>query len=176
MRLILSLFAACLLLMACNTQKRDIKRLDGLFVQYPSESARLSNQIYPCFGELPTAKPDTLIIHGKIDTIPGLSWTVTNTKYDTVFKTVNQIKYVIKPITKLVRDTVVNYRALADVNDKLKVKSDSLIIDKQILQDVKKGKGIWMWIAICASAVIVIFIVAKVVLLVNGGWAKSVIP
>ena len=165
---------ALLFLVGCNTQKRNIKRLDAYFLQYGGEASRLSNLVYPCFTGV--AKSDT-VIQTKIDTVVHFAplYTVDSLSHDTVFRTRVQIKTITNTVIKTIHDTVQNMRLVASLNDQIKEKQDSVVTYRTKLVDVKHGKNIWMWIAIGSSSLILIFIIAKVVLLFYGGAAGSVI-
>jgi hypothetical protein len=120
-----------LFLIACNTQKRDIKKFDGYAIQYPDEMKRLANLLDPCF----TIKggSDTVIKQGKRDTIitPG-SIVITRIK-DTIIKTVTLAgRQVTIPTFVTITDTIPDNRALMACGALFKVKADSLIIERTL--------------------------------------------
>lgn len=173
MKWILTACVALLFLIGCNTQQRDIKRLDAYFVQYGSESARLSNLIYPCFKGV--MKSDTIIVKGKSDTVVGGVLYSDTTIHDTVYRTKTQTKYVTNTVLKTVVDTVQDMRMVASLNDDVKDLRDSTTTAKTQLKDSKTAKSTWMWIAIAAMGVIVVFVVAKIVIFIYGGEIKKVL-
>lgn len=169
---ILAVLSALVLLTACNTQKRQIKRLQALSLAQPIEFARLSDLLNPCFDG--TAKSDTIV---KVDTIitPGKSDTVyTKGKGDTVIKTIT-VKQAGKTINKTttIRDTVKDLRSLQVLNNSLKVKSDSLVVVKTQQASTKKNLGVWRLIALIACGVILVFVGIKVYTFFTGGAVKS---
>ena len=128
--------------MGCGTSyyvKRDIKRLDGLSLQYPNEFAKLSNLINPCFTG--AAKSDTLVKHtsdtivtaaierlvpggpGKPDTLYLPGKTIRNNIYTTIY------------------DTVTDNRALNASTVIAKSAADSLIIIKTQNVELKTDKS-----------------------------------
>jgi hypothetical protein len=174
MRSVLMALVALLFLMGCNTQKRDIKRLDAYFLQYREESSRLSNLIYPCFkGQ---AKSDTVIVKGRPDTVIRFSGIhVDSVSHDTVFATKTQIKTITNTVTKMVHDTLIDYRSIASLNEQVKAQRDSIVIYRTQVNQVKHQRNIWTIVGICASALILIFIVAKIIVFFYGGAAGSII-
>jgi hypothetical protein len=174
MRRILVACIALLFMTGCNTQKRDIKRLDAYFLQYTTESARLSNLVYPCFKGI--LKSDTVIVNGRPDTVIKFSGIrVDSVKHDTVFATKTQTKTVTSTVIKTVIDTVQDFRAIASLNDQIKTQRDSVVIYKTQVEQVKHQRNTWTIVGVCACALILIFIVAKVIIFFYGGAAGSVI-
>lgn len=174
MRVVLMACVALLFLYGCNTQKRDIKRLDTYFVQYGAESARLSNLIYPCFTG--KAKSDT-IIKTKIDTVIGFSGSihVDSVSHDTVYRTRIKVQTITKTVINDIHDTVQNMRLVTGLNLQIKDLRDSMVTYRTKLTDAKNGKNTWMWIAIGGIGLIVVTIVVKVVKLFYGGAISKVI-
>jgi hypothetical protein len=167
-KIILSLFIG-LILFSCN----PIHRLDSLFIQNPTEAARLSNELYPCFkGDV---RSDTLIKH---DTAVIQGNTVTNTvlKHDTVFvtKTITLPGRVVTN-TVTIRDTIPDNRALSACTLSAQQANSDNIKAQQQLTDVKKGRNIWMWTAIGSMLLILIFIVVKVYSFFSTGGVTSII-
>lgn len=152
-----------LVVTACNVQKRDITKLDKLFVQYPSESARLSNWLYPCFSG--KAKSDTVVIDGKVDTLFQKGDTVSALRHDTVRTTITKTISIVKPVLTMIHDTVRDMRKIAALDDQIKDGRDSTVQYRTQLQDKNKAKNTWMWIAISAIGVITIFVIAKIILI-----------
>jgi hypothetical protein len=131
-----------LLIAGCGSSyyaKRDIKRLDGLSLQYPNEFTKLSNMINPCFTS--AAKSDTVVKHTS-DTIiaaaikrlvpggPG--------KPDTIFIPGKTIR---SNIYTTIHDTVPDNRALNASNVIAKSAADSLIIIKTQNVELKTDKS-----------------------------------
>lgn len=171
---ILSVLSALLLLTACNVQKREIAKLQVYSIRYPAEFKILANTIDPCFTGV--AKSDTVIKIGKADTVnlPG-STVITHVK-DTVIKTITLPgKKITQPVYTTIHDTVTNDRALQACQSVQKGISDSLVVVKTQLVSTKGNLNIWRWIAICAGALILIFIVVKVYAFFSGGAAASAI-
>lgn len=155
--------AFCVLVItACNVQKRDITKLDKLFVQYPSESARLSNWLYPCFGS--KAKSDTVVINGNVDTLFQKGDTVSVMRHDTVRTTITKTISVVKPVMTMIHDTVSDMRKIAALDDQIKDGRDSVVQYRTQVQDKSEAKNTWMWIAISAIGVIAVFVIAKIIL------------
>jgi hypothetical protein len=171
-----ALILACLLFWGCNTQLQQVRKLDALTLEQPVEFARLSNLINPCFTGKP--KSDTV---SKTDTVQIAGAVTTNTVFvkgngDTVVKTVTITtpgKVINHSIT--VTDTIPDNRALSVVNNALKVKTDSLTVVKTQQSSTSHNLGIWRLIALCSLGVIIIFIVAKIVLLFSTGGASTLI-
>jgi transcriptional regulator of met regulon len=171
---ILAALSVLLILSGCN----EVKRMQVLAVRHPNEFKVLANTLDPCFTGV--AKSDTIMVKGKADTvlIPGSTSIVTTLRHDTVFvtKTVTtQGKKITVPIIKTIRDTVVNNRALQATQATFSIKSDSLVAVRTQLIQTKHSRSIWMWLAIGCMALIIIFIVAKVVLFFYGGGYASVV-
>lgn len=118
------MIAICFL--ACNTQKRQVRRLDELAILQKSEFLRLSNTLNPCFNG--KAKADTV-----------LSRDTTLIKGDTLIKIVHDtVKIIIKlpgkviTIRQNITDTVPDTRKIAALND--------IITDQQNqIQDAQKA-------------------------------------
>jgi len=120
-----------LLIAGCGSSyyaKRDIKRLDGLSLQYPNEFAKLSNMLNPCFTG--AAKSDTAIKHIS-DTIitAGIERLVAGSpgKPDTLYLAGKTIR---NNIYTTIHDTVMDNRALNASTVIAKSAADSLIIIK----------------------------------------------
>ncbi len=119
--------------------KRDIKRLNGLSLQYPNEFAKLSNMLNPCFTG--AAKSDTVIKHTS-DTIvtAGIERLVPGSagKPDTLYLPGKTIR---NNIFTTIHDTVTDNRALNAFNISAKSAADSLIIIKTQSMELKAGKS-----------------------------------
>jgi hypothetical protein len=124
------------LLSACNTPKQQIRRLDGLVLQQPSEFARLSNLINPCFTG--RAKSDTVV---KSDTVklPGNTNVLITHIRDTVIKTIT-ITLPGRIINHIltIHDTVPDTRALANCTEAAKADREQRIQSDTKLQDSEK--------------------------------------
>lgn len=164
MKLFISFFLI-LFIIACNTQRRDIKKFDSYAIQYPAEMARLANLLDPCF----TTKPhsDTVTkLHSDTITTPG-SIVITRVK-DTIVKTVTlQGKQITAQRIITIHDTLTDNRALTAFGSLFRVKADSLIIKNTQLNSVTHGKNTWMWIAIGCIVVILAFVIWNVYKLFN---------
>lgn len=144
-----------LLLCACNTQQRDIKRLDALSIQQQPEFKRLANLLDPCFPI--QGKSDTVRITGKRDTLitPG-TITITHVK-DTVVKTITLAgKTITQYQTEQITDTITDSRALQAIQAQLTVKGDSLLIKGTQLTTATKNGSRWMWVALGEGLLIII--------------------
>jgi len=167
-KLLLLIWMLTLLLsISCNVQKREIGRLDGYSIKYPAEFARLSNMLNPCFTG--KAKSDT-VTNTVVTQLPGDTSISTVLKHDSVFisKTINLPGKTITS-TVTVHDTIPDNRALNSVNGQFKIKADSLVISKTLLSDKSKAKNTWMWIALSACSLILIFLGVKTYLFFSGG-------
>jgi hypothetical protein len=165
----LSLIIIGLILFSCN----PIKRLDALFIQNPTEASRLSNEIYPCFtGKL---RSDTLIKH---DTSIIAGNTITNTvlRHDTVFitKTITLPGHTITN-TVTIRDTIPDNRALSACTLSAQQANSDNLKAQQKLSDTEHGRNLWMWTAIGAIFLIVVFLVVKVYAFFSGGAVTGII-
>jgi hypothetical protein len=170
------LLFSSLLLCGCSAsyrQQRDIKKLDGLVLAQPNEFARLSNLINPCFSG--KAKSDT-VIKTHTDTLINQGTTITVRVKDTVYVTKTTAgRTIINTRTLSIHDTIADGRAMSVATSQLKIKSDSLIVRNTQYTKATHDKNTWMWIAIGAIALIVIYIVAKVVIFFyGGGWANTI--
>src|SRR5579862_371470 len=120
-----------LLIAGCGSSyyaKRDIKRLDGLSLQYPNEFAKLSNMLDPCFTG--AAKSDTVVKHTS-DTIviAGMERLVSGSpgKPDTLYLPDKTIR---NNFFTTIHDTVTDNRALNAFSITTESAADSLIIIK----------------------------------------------
>lgn len=167
--IIFSLFLLC----GCNVERRQLDKLDAYAVKYPTEMRMLANQLYPCFDG--KAKSDT-VIKTHTDTLIQDGVTTTVRIKDTVYVTKTLPGRIIT-VTKTLKitDTVENKRLTGVLTDQLKATSDSTLIYKTQLLQVKKEKRTWMWLAIGLGALILVFLAIKVYLLISGGWIKKVI-
>lgn len=139
-------------------------------LQYPDHFKKLANMIDPCFTG--PAKSDTTFLPGKADTVllPGEVIKGEPGKPDTIRLPGKKITVTNKVV---IHDTVTNDRALQALQATFNIKSDSLVVVKTQLNQVKHSRSIWMWIAIGAIFLIVIYIVARVVIFFNGGGFAS---
>lgn len=160
-------------LFGCNVQKRQIEKLQVFALRYPNEFARLSDLLNPCFdGEV---KSDT-IISTHTDTLLVDGVTTTVRVKDTVFVTKTLPgKTITNTRTVTIKDTVKDGRAISYLNSQLKVKSDSLVIVKTQMSQVKKTKNILMWILIGIAVVVVAYGAIKIYKFFSGGALKSLI-
>jgi hypothetical protein len=177
-KVILAALSGLIILTGCNTQKKEVERLEVYAVRYPNQFKVLANTLDPCFNGV--AKRDTIIVKGKADTVltPGSTSTVTTLGHDTVFvtKTVTtQGKTITVPIIKTIRDTVINNRVLQATQALFSIKSDSLVVVRTQLIQTRHSRSIWMWIAIGCMGLILIFFIAKIVIFFNGGGYASVV-
>ena len=137
--------------------KRDVKRLDGLSLQYPSEFARLSNLVDPCFTGI--AKSDTVVKHTS-DTIvtAGIERLVPGQpgKPDTLYLAGETTR---NNIFTTIHDTVTDSRALKAIDAVAKIAADSLIITKTQNIQLKANKSsLIKWVA--GLAVALLFVLA----------------
>jgi len=131
-----------LLIAGCGSSyyaTRDVKRLDGLSLQYPNEFAKLSNMINPCFTG--AAKSDTVVKHTS-DTIvtAGIERLVPGSpgKPDTLYFPGKTIR---NNIYTTIHDTVTDNRALNASAVIAKSSTDSLIIIKTQNVELKTDKS-----------------------------------
>jgi hypothetical protein len=136
-----------LLITGCSSSwyvKRDIKKLEGLSLQYPNEFASLSDKLNPCFKA--AAKSDT-VVRTTTDTvtnsmerlIPGQPG-----KPDTLYLPGKTIK---NNIYSTIHDTVQDSRALSLCTIEGKTVSDSLIIvETQSTQLRAEKSGLIKWV------------------------------
>lgn len=166
-KLHISLLTGLILFSGCDTQRRQIRQLDGLVLQQPGEFVRLSDLINPCFsGKI---KSDTVRTYDTT-VIAGTFHSDTIRKNDTVYVT-KTITAPGKTITKTntIHDTVTNDRAYNALNVLYRVKADSLISVTASYKaaDKKASKyELYFWLIVAGIA---IFIVIKIVLYFYGG-------
>ena len=127
--------------LACNSQKRQVRRLDELAILQKSEFLRLSNTLNPCFNG--KAKADTSIIYGTPDTNFSFSWHLDsgyNLKLapfpgvlpSSLPKIITKTVTIRVPIREIITDTVPDMRKIAALND--------IITDQQNqIQDAQKA-------------------------------------
>jgi|GEM_PF-1985444 hypothetical protein len=131
-----------LLLAGCGSAyyaNRDVKRMDGLSLQYPGEFAKLSNQLNPCFTG--KAKSDT-IIKQVSDTVvsAGIERLIPGApgKPDTLYLPGKTIK---NNIYTTIHDTIPDNRALNACRGTEKSAADSLLIIKTQSAQLKADKS-----------------------------------
>lgn len=160
------------LLYSCSPawyQRRDVKKLDALSIQQPSEFLRLSNLINPCFNG--KAKSDTVIQN---DTTYTKGDTVEAFQHDTLKLT---IKLPGKNITKMttVHDTVTDGRKVADLQAQLKdcsttqTEATTRLLDQQAISKKR------LWLIIGLASAIGVFVVIKVYTFFSGGGIASAV-
>ena len=142
--LLLSMFIA-----GCGSSyyiKHDVKRLDGLSLQYPNEFARLSNLVDPCFTGFAKSDTvvkqtsDTIITAGIERLVPGQPG-----KPDTLYIPGKTIR---NNIFTTIHDTVTDSWALKAVDAVAKIAADSLIITKTQNIQLKANKSsLIKWVA-----------------------------
>ena len=119
--------------------KRDVKRLDGLSLQYPNEFTRLSNLVNPCFTGIAKSNTvvkhtsDTIVTAGIERLVPGKTG-----KPDTLYLPGKTIR---DNIYTTIHDTVTDNRALNACNVIAKSTADSLIIIKTQNIQLKADKS-----------------------------------
>jgi hypothetical protein len=163
--LLLSLFIA-----GCGSSyyaKRDVKRLDGLSLQYPKEFARLSNLINPCFTGM--AKSDTVIkqtsdtiVMARIERlVPGNPG-----KPDTLYLPGETIR---NNIYTTIHDTVTDSRAISTCNLIARSSADSLLICKTQNIQLNAGKtSLIKWVTGLA-VLLLIFLGTGIYRFISGG-------
>lgn len=164
-----------LLLFACNIAKRQITDMQVYAIKYPNDFKELANTLDPCFNGV--AKADTIIVHGKSDTVSLPGSTVVNYVKgvgDTIIKTITLPgRQVTIPTFTTIRDTVTDDRALEAAKSSYKLKSDSLIVVQTQLTQTTHGKNVWMWFALGLGALIIIFLGIKIYTFFTGGAVLS---
>lgn len=169
----LLLFSAILaFLFGCKVDQRNIERMQVYAVRYPNQFKTLSNTLDPCFTG--PAKSDTTFLPGKADTVLLPSEVIKGEpgNPDTIRLPGKKITVTNRVV---IHDTVTNDRALQAIRATFNIKSDSLVVVKTQLNQVKHSRSIWMWTAIGAIFLIVIYIVARVVIFFNGGGIASIL-
>jgi len=151
--LFLSLFIA-----GCRSSyyvNRDVKRLDGLSLQYPKEFARLSNLINPCFtriaksGRVVKQTSDTIITAGAEPLIQGKPG-----KPDTIYRPGKTIR---NNIYTTIHDTLTDNRAINACNVFAKSAADSLIVIKTQSIQLKADKSALIKWVIGLAVLLLIF-------------------
>ncbi len=155
-------------------QRRDMKKLDALSIQQPTEFLRLSNLINPCFDG--KAKSDTVVVKGKADTVtlPG-SVVISHVK-DSVIKTITLPgRQVTLPTFITIHDTIPDTRSIATLNAQLKDCSATQITDQAKLADALTVSKNRLWWIIGLASAIGIFAVVKVYSFVSGGGVADIV-
>ncbi|MHB8209072.1 hypothetical protein [Mucilaginibacter sp.] len=176
MKKIILIATACLLAGCSQSwyQQRDIKKLDGLSLQYSAQFAQLANKLVPCFNGV--AKSDTVKTEGKADTIYTPGSTSTVVKNDTVYNTITQPgRQVTIPNFITIRDTIPDNRALTDCSLAAKIKADSLATVKIQYSQLDKTKDSLLWWVIGLGLAILLFIIWKIYIFISGGVVKDLI-
>jgi uncharacterized membrane protein YuzA (DUF378 family) len=158
---------AALLCLSCNVQKYQVRRLDALSLQQPSEFLRLSDLLNPCFSG--KAKSDTVIIAGKTDTIVKPGAPVITRRNDTVFSTLHDTLYVHKTVIQSIHDTVPDSRGLASAEARIEDCSAQKIAAVTQLSDSQATAKTRLYWIIGLAALIGITVVIKVYSLFSGG-------
>jgi hypothetical protein len=134
--------------------KRDIKKLDGLSIQYPTEFARLSNELNPCFTG--TLKSDTVVQRSSDTVINSIEHFVVGEpgKHDTLYlpgKTIRNNIYIT------IHDTIPDNRALNACAVISKKAADSLLIIKTQSSQLRTDKGsLIKWVIALGIAILAI--------------------
>lgn len=149
------LLICAVLVIGCNVQKRQVEKMNLYALRYQPEFKVLANQLAPCYDG--TSKSDTVIIHGKPDTLftPGKIDTVRYKDTVRITKTLpgKQIKI---PVTKIIRDTVIDKRALGAQEAKFKIVSDSLVATKTKLDREAKTASkyqLYFWLLVAGIGI-----------------------
>lgn len=162
-----------MLFIGCNVAKRNIERMQTYAVRYPDQFKILSNQLDPCF--IGSAKSDTIISTSTDTLIKEGATTIVRIK-DTLYITKTLPgKVITNTKTLSIHDTIADGRALQAQQVQFKIKSDSLIVVKTNAVRTAKNLSIWRLIALCACAVILIFIVIRIYVFFSGGGAANII-
>lgn len=167
---ILSAFTTLLFFAGCNTQQREIERLQVYSVRYPDQFKVLANTLDPCFPI--KGKIDTVLKHDTTTT-PGTTTIENVFRHDTLFIT-KTIKLPGQIVTNTItiHDTIPDNRSLEACQGKINIYVDSLKHQNQALQDETKKANkysLWFWLIVIIEGVIIIgFIIYKIYGIVSG--------
>lgn len=149
--------------LGCNTEKR----FNDYSIKHPDKFNQLAAVLAPCVDLNP--KSDT-IYRNTTDTLITPGNTVIERRNDTVFVT-KQLpgKTIIKKEVQTVTKTVADSRAIEACEIKTHTAENTLTISQTQLEQSKKAKNTWMWIAIGCMIAIVAFSVIRVYKFFSGG-------
>ena len=146
--------------------KRDIKRLDGLSLQYAGEFARLSNILNPCFTG--HAKSDTVIKRSSDTVFNSVERYISGKpgKPDTIYLPGKTIK---NNIFTIIHDTIADNRAITACAATGKASADSLLIMKiKRAQLVSDKSSLIKWVIGMSIALLTITAIG-ITKFLNGG-------
>lgn len=158
-----SILIPLILCLGCNAEKR----FNDYSIKHPDKFKQLAAVLDPCIDL--NSKSDTLY-QNTTDTLITPGNTVVERRNDMVFVT-KQLpgKIIIKKEVQTVTKTVADSRAIEACEIKTHTAENTLTISQTQLEQSKKAKNTWMWIAVGCMAVIVAFSVIQVYKFISGG-------